>query len=97
MNYNMTVVIYDPNTEEGMVSDLTFELRAEFGYNPNQYGNGHSLYIEGKGFSPQCYDIRYDKDFHRNHKIEYLASWADRYWSGEKGAYKLKSITITEA
>lgn len=97
MKYKMEVVITDPKAKDGVNSDQMFLLDAEFVYDPKQYGNGYSMGIEGKGFSPQYYDIRYDKDFDRRHKIAYLAEWAERSWSGENGAYKLKSITITEA
>lgn len=97
MKYKMRVVIADPNTKEGMISDLMLDMTAEFAYDPKQYGNGYSLAIEGKEGFGNYYDLRYDKDFHSRHKIAYLAEWAERYWSGENGAYKLKSITITEA
>lgn len=94
MNYIMKVVITDPNTREGMTSSLYFELECSFEYNPRQYGNGYYLSIRGKGFSPQAFDLRYDKSFNPDKKVEWLAEWAKFYWSGKNGAWKVKTLEI---
>ena len=99
MKYDMTVTINDPNTEKGMNSDLLFSFDVEFWCNENDYGNGYHVSIRnttaGYELNHNVYDLRYDKDFHKAHKIAWLADWSDNYWNGENGAYKLKSITIT--
>lgn len=95
MKYTMSVIINDPNTEDGMNSDLFLRFNVEFSHDENDYGNGYYVLIKGdEGFS-NYYDLRYNKDFHAAHKIAWLADWADNYWSGKDGAYKLKSIGIT--
>lgn len=97
MNYKMTVTICDPNTQEGMTSDIVFVLNCSFAYDEDTYGNGYHLAIEGEGYSPEYYDLRYDSDFHKDRKMAYLVDWAQTYWNGKNGAYKVKSITIAEA
>ena len=96
MKYTMNVVICNPNTPEGMNSDIFFKLNAEFVHNPQQYGNGHYLNIGGEHFTTEAIDLRYDTSFNRNKKKEYLENWAHSYWSGENGAYKVKSLEISE-
>lgn len=73
--------------------DLVLDLECYFIVDESDYGNGHYLNIVGEGFKKYL-DIRYDKDFSRNNKLSYLASYFDNYWSGENGAYKLKTIEI---
>lgn len=94
MNYKMNVMIKDPQTAEGMTSGLFFELTCYFVYDEEQYGNGHYLSIEGKGFSPQHFDLRYDKSFRRNEKEKWLENWARNYWSGKNGAWAIESLEI---
>lgn len=97
MKYTMNVVIADPNTPKGMFSDIPMKLSCFFSYDPEQYGNGHMLRIKGaEGFS-NVYDLRYDRNFNRNNKAEYLEKWARSYWNGKDGAYYVKSIEIIEA
>lgn len=92
MNYKMKVKITDPNTAEGMISELFFVLDVNFEYDKDQYGNGHYVSIGGKDFYPQSFDLRYDKTFDRNNKLLWLMQWATNYWKGKDGAWKIKSI-----
>lgn len=94
MLYDITVQIEDPNTEEGMHSGLTFDLTANFAYDPETYGNGYSVSINGKDFF-NVYDLRYNHEFNRKNKILWLATWAENYWSGENGSWKLRSLKIS--
>ena len=97
MNYKMKVVIYNPETPEGMTSDLMFDLSCSFAHDPEQYGNGYMLCISGKEFYKQVIDLRYDKEFNPDDKSAYLEKWARNYWSGKNGAYAIKTLEITEA
>lgn len=97
MNYRMKVTITNPNTEKGKVSELFFDLACHFVYDPETYGNGHYVSIIGKDFSERAYDLRYDKTFNRNKKSEWLERWARNYWTGENGAWAIKSLEITKA
>ena len=97
MKYTMNVVIADPNTAEGMTSDLFLKLSCIFAYDPEQYGNGHWLKIKGSEGFENYIDLRYDMDFDRNNKTAYLEKWAKNYWSGENGAYYVKSLEIIKA
>lgn len=96
MNYEMNVRITDPNTPDGMTSELSFNLTCSFAYDEEQYGNGHYLVIKGKGFSPQHIDLRYDTSFKRDKKEKWLENWARNYWSGKNGAWAIKSLEITK-
>lgn len=101
MKYTMSVIINDPNTEEGMNSDLIFLLEADFVHDAEQYGNGYQVAIGSRKdsaipFYRSIVDLRYNTDFDPDKKISWLADWADNYWSGKDGAYKLKSIGITK-
>ena len=97
MKYEMHVFISDPNTMEGMSSQLLLKLTALFHYNPKQYGNGYYLSIKSNISDFSCqYDIRYDKNFNPDDKISYLTQWANTYWSGKNGAYKVDELTINK-
>ena len=97
MKYNMTVIIADPNTPEGMTSDIVMKLNASFVHDTEQYGNGHYVSISGGEFYRQVIDLRYDARFDPNNKTAFLEKWARSYWSGEDGAYYVKSLEITPA
>lgn len=99
MKYNMTVTIKDPYTEKNMNSDLIFLLEADFVHDAEQYGNGYQVAIGSRKdsaipFYRSIVDLRYDTDFDPDKKISWLADWAEHYWSGKDGAYKLESIAI---
>ena len=96
MNYVMNVKITDPNTQDGMISELLFTLDCKFFYVPEQYGNGHYCHIYSKGAFDTNFDLRYDSTFEREYKIKWLIDWAFGYWSGKNGDWKIKSIRVTE-
>ena len=97
MNYRMKVTITDPNTKNGMVSELYFNLDCNFTYDSEQYGNGHYVSISAKEFYKQIIDLRYDKTFDRNNKEKWLEKWARNYWTGKDGAWAIKYLEITHA
>lgn len=96
MKYKMQVTITGKDYNTGEDSEMTLDLTAEFSHDPNQYGNGYFAGISGKGMMFGCegYDIRYDKSFRSNKKELWLTNWAHNRWSGENGAWKVKSLTI---
>lgn len=97
MKYEMHIFISDPNTMEGMNSQIYLKLTALFHYNPKQYDNGHYLIIKSNISNFSCqYNIRYDKNFNSDDKISYLTQWANNYWNGKNGAYKLDRLSIRE-
>lgn len=75
---------------------VIFDLDVEFHHTPNDYGNGYHVAITGDRWNDVFYDIRYDKDFHRDFPELWLADWAYHYWTGKDGAYKLARMTIEE-
>ena len=93
MNYEMKVRITDPNTQ----NELSYKLECSFSYDEEQYGNGFFLGIEGKDFSSQYFDLRYDRSFKKSEKEKWLEKWARNYWSGENGAWAIKSLEIKKA
>ena len=50
----------------------------------------------GAGFWQQLIDLRYDTEFDSNNKAAWVEKWARSYWSGENGAFMVKSLEITE-
>lgn len=98
MKYLMNVVIKDPNTEPGMVSDMLLKFRCCFIRDDEGYGKKTYLLIVGEGSdSYDSYiDLRYDKNYHRGKEKEYLEYWANNYWTGKNGAWEIKSLNIME-
>lgn len=90
--YTMKVVAKNPEGNE----EITFKLDCAYAYDPDTYGNGYHLSIKGDGFFPQYFDLRYDKEFRKSRKMAWLVDWAEFYWSGEDGAYKVTHIDIEE-
>lgn len=74
-----------------------FDLECEFAYDEEQYGNGHYVSIKGKESYQQIIDLRYDKTFDRNNKEKWLENWARNYWSGENGAWAIKTLEIAKS
>lgn len=95
MKYLMNVVIKDPNTEPGMVSDMLLKFRCYFIRDDEGYGKKTYLSIVGE-HSDKYIDLRYDKNYHRGEEKEYLEYWAHNYWTGKNGAWEIKSLNITE-
>ena len=96
MKYSMNVVICDPNTPDGMTSDILFKLTAVFVVDPETYGKKTWLHIHGNKNFEAYYDLRYDSEYHRGKEKEFLQYWAHTYWSGKDGAYTVKSLEIEE-
>lgn len=94
MVYRMKVKITDPETPNDMTSEMFFDLECHFFYDGEQYGNGHCVAISGNEFYKQIIDLRYDKSFDRNNKTKWLEEWARNYWSGQNGAWSVKSLEI---
>ena len=97
MKYTMKVKITDPKTPAGMMSEIFFNLECEFFCKEGDYGNGYYVAISGEHFAEQYIDLRYDTSFNKNEKAEWLVSWAKNYWSGENGAWAVKSVEVTSA
>ena len=94
MTYELNITIQHPTDKDKVVS---LHLIASFAHNPNQYGNGYSLNIKGENGFDLYYDLRYDKEFSKSTKEEYLLSWAKSYWCGTNGAYRLIQFEIVWA
>lgn len=94
MKYLMSVVIKDPETKSGMISDILLKFRCCFITDDEGYGNKTYLSIIGEG-SDKYIDLRYDKNYHRGKEKEYLEYWARNYWTGKNGAWEIKSLNIT--
>ena len=87
MKYKLEVSIVNPE-DANNVKDLAFDV--------SFYCNGYGVVItrdEGEYFE-LSYDLRYDKDFHKDKKEEWIMNWANNYWTGENGSFKLQKITI---
>ena len=94
MNYKMIAHITDPNTKAGVTRETLYQLTCTFHYDEDQYGNGHYVTIDGDFFNTQYIDLWYDRTFRRAEKEKWLEQFARRYWSGENGAWAIKSLEI---
>ena len=95
MNYKMKVIITDPETPKGMISELRYDLNCCFCYDPDTYGKKTYLSITtADGRFDNYYDLRYDENFRRDEKEKFLKYWARNYWSGKNGAWIVKSLEI---
>ena len=96
MTYKMKVIIADPDTKQGMMSDMLLIIDCSFVYDEEQYGNGHYVSLRNRNlpFGKEVIDIRYDTTFDRNNKAAWLEKWARNYWTGNNGAWEIKSLEI---
>lgn len=95
MKYSMTVVIKNPNTEPGTVSEKLLRFKCCVIRDDEGYGKKTYLSIDGEGWDTYL-DLRYDMNYHRGEEKEYLEYWAHNYWTGKNGAWEIKSLNITE-
>lgn len=92
--FNVKVFV---NSNDG--ESYSFDSKIEFGCNPEDYGNGYHMYVQSseEPFHGQGYDIRYNKDFHKDEKLLFIVQfYSDRY-SGKNGWWKLVGIRVHEA
>lgn len=94
LNYKMTVEIYDPESLVGKFSSLRLYLFCDVFCETNDFGNGCYVSIHGEGFSKNVYDVRYDNSFNLDEADLWLKDWAQNYWDGCNGAWKIKSIQV---
>lgn len=94
--YELKVVIVDPALDNAEKITLEFECR--FNKVEGQYGNKTYLKVKGVNGTmfDRLYDIRYDTEYRSDEQEKYLVKWANRYWSGKNGAFKLVDISIEE-
>ncbi len=89
--YNVT---YHINNGEGKTAII--KAKVEFVTNPDDYGNGTYMAIEGseESFGESYYDIRYDMSYTPGMEIPYIVSYyAERY----SKTWKLIGIRVHEA
>lgn len=84
--FTLRVKIASPDMDKFVQMDyLCTFLTDTVGYGKKTYLDIQSL----KNGADHYYDLRYDKDYHKGEEFSFLAKWAENYWSGENGAYKL--------
>lgn len=96
--FNVTINVENP---EGCEAE-TLKGTIEFDCDPEQYGNGYTMYISklGEPFGGQGYDIRYDKNFRKDHMMEYIVSFYANRYDGKPYAFgthwRLNGIRVAE-
>ena len=82
-----------------MARSVVLKHRISFSYDPDTYGNGFYMYVEGKDqpFGGQGYDIRYDTDFDSDYPMGFILSFYANRYDGKNGAWKLTGIRVHEA
>ena len=84
------------NDKEG--KSMTIEGTVSFERNENTHGNGYYMGVDGldEPWGKQGYDIRYDKDFHRDEMILYIVKfYSDRFKDNSR--YNMVGISVLEA
>jgi hypothetical protein len=94
MCYQMIVTISNPDTPKGMFSALNLNLEWKFSKNDKTYGNKYYVRVQGEGFEPMGFDLRYDKSFDKNHPEKWIEAWARNYWNGKDGAWQVAKLEI---
>lgn len=98
--YNVTIYL---NNTEG--ESITLKGTISFHHDPEQYGNGYTMYVKGfdEPFGGQGYDIRYDNEFDKDEELLYIVKfYATRYdgkaHKNEHGRrWRLAGIRVHEA
>lgn len=92
MIYEIKLTIANPETGK----EAKLNLIAKFSYDKKSYGNGHYLMVKDT-VTPwqEFYDIRYEADFDKNKKEEYLEWLVNSIWNGENG-YIVKELEISK-
>lgn len=85
------------NDHDTRSSAFILKGTVEFSCDPNQYGNGYSMFIEGldEPFGGQGYDIRYDKTFLKESRLLYITRWYTERKNYRKGI-ELAGIKVHE-
>lgn len=102
MKYNVKIRIagedYSSKETPRPIVEEEYEGSVEFYHTPNDYGNGYGMFIKMKTepFGGQGYDVRYDKEFHKNDPISYIVKFFSRRYDGKDGAWKLLGIEVNE-
>lgn len=70
----------------------------EFFYDENQYGNGTFMSCDNhkEGYADYYFDIRYDRDYHKDEQMQYILNWALNTWNGKDGSYRITDISVKE-
>ena len=93
--YNVSIRL---NNGEG--TTISEKAQVEFLHDPEQYGNGWSMWIEShlEPFGGQGYDLRYNKDFDIDKVFSFLTTFYENRFDGTgSNGYKLICIRISEA
>ena len=92
MKYNVHYYV----TKDGETYDVRAEI--EFSCDPEQYGNGYSMFIKSteEAFGGQGYDIRYDKRFDPERPMMYIVEYFHDRYDGKGERWKLIGIRVFE-
>ena len=74
----------------------TMNYNVWFSYDPDQYGNGTMMICKKKDSRTEYYDIRYNRDYHKNEQMQFILNWVLNTWSGERGSWRATEVSIKE-
>ena len=85
MKYELIVLI---DIGEGELSCYkSFDLKVEYFYNENTYGNHYYMSVKNmpreEAYFDFYYDLRYDISFYPDYKMTYAIEWAEKYWGNK--------------
>lgn len=86
-------------TKEGEGKTEIIKGKIEFSCDPEDYGNGYTMYIEtpAEQFGGQAYDIRYDTTFLETPRIAWIVNYFCNRYDGKDRRWKLIGIRVHEA
>ena len=95
MKYELCFVV----TSEDGSDSIKAEYDVSFYYDPHQYGNGTYMSCDSHDraiVSDRYFDIRYDRDYHKDQQMLYVLQWVLNTWSGKNGSYRATEVSIKE-
>ena len=91
MKYELCFVCVSTDGER---ETMTYDVK--FSYDPDQYGNGTMMICKKYGGRTEYYDIRYNRDYHKDRPMQFILDWVLCTWSGERGSWRATEVSIKE-
>lgn len=93
--YRLRAVIHHPDNED---AKHEYNYLVNFFQDENGYGNKTYMQLATEDHKPfKYFDLRYNNVYDSNAQISFICMWADAYWNGKDGSWKLESIEVKHA
>lgn len=91
--YHLSVDLHHEATDRW----ITYKYKIAFIKEEKSEGNGTYMQMtrEGQDLAFNFIDLRFNTVYKPEAEIAFIALWANAYWDGKDGAYKLERINIS--